>query len=86
MTIGGGDLNMVGVRVCGGVLFIDPVMLDINPVVDYIAFEKAEGKEGFLHQVVHHIASFIESEIYVQFPNKSLCKGVISSEDGWGVF
>ena len=76
---------MVGVRVCGGALLIDPVMLDINPVIDYIAFEKAKGKEGLLHQVVHHIASFIESKIYVQFPNKSLCKGAISSEDGCGV-
>ena len=76
---------MVGVRVCGGALFIDPVMLDINPVVDYIAFEKAKGKEGFLHWVVHHVASFIESEVYVQFPNKLLCEGAISSEDGRGV-
>ena len=76
---------MVGVRVCGGALFIDPVMLDINPIVDYLTFEKAKDKEGFLHQVIHHVASFIESEVYVQFLNKSLCKGAISSEDGRGV-
>ena len=83
--VGGGDLDMIGVRVCGGALFIDPVMLDINPIVDYIAFEKAKGKEGFLHGVVHHIASFVESEVYVQFSNKPLCKGVVSGEDGRGV-
>ena len=76
---------MVGVRVCGGMLFIDPVMLDIDPIIDYIAFEKAKGKEGLLNQVVHHITSFIESQVYVQFPNKSFCKGAISSEDGRGV-
>ena len=83
--IGGGNLDMVGVRVCGGTLFIDPVMLNIDPIIDYIAFEKAKGKEGFLHRVVHHIASFIKSKVYVQFPNKSFCKGAISSEDGRGV-
>ena len=63
--IGGGNLDMVGVRVCGGALFIDSVMLDIDPIVDYIAFEKAKGKKGFLHWVVHHIASFIKSKVYV---------------------
>ena len=63
--ISGGNLNMVGVRVCGGTLFIDPVMLDINPIVDYITFEKAKSKEGFLHWVVHHVTSFIESKVYV---------------------
>ena len=78
-------MNMVGVRVCGGALFIDSVMLDINPIVDYVAFEKAKGKEGLLHWVVHHVTSFIESEVYVQFSDKSLCEGVISSEDGRGV-
>jgi hypothetical protein len=31
--IGGGDLDMVGVRVCGGVLFIDPVVLHIDPII-----------------------------------------------------
>ena len=63
--ISGRDLDMIGVRVCGGTLFIDPVMLHIDPVIDYIAFEEAKGKEGFLHWVVHHVASFIESEVYV---------------------
>jgi hypothetical protein len=83
--IGGGNLNVVGVRVRGGTLFIDPVMLNINPIVNYVAFEEAKGKEGFLHRVIHHVASFIESKVYVQFPNKSLGKGAISSEDGRGV-
>jgi hypothetical protein len=82
----GGYFDMVGVRVCGSALFIDLVVLDINPIIDYIAFEKAKGKEGFLHRVVHHVTSFIESEVYVQFLDKSLCKCVISSEDGRGVF
>ena len=57
--IGGGDLDVIGVGVCGGAFLVDPVVLDIDPIVDYIAFEEAKGKEGFLHRVVHHIASFI---------------------------
>ena len=63
--IGGGDLDMVGVRVCGDMLFINLVMLYINPIIDYIAFKEAKGKEGLLHWVVYHVTSFIESKIYV---------------------
>ena len=66
-------------------MFIDPVMLNIDPIIDYIAFEKAKGKEGLLHWVIHHVTSFIECKVYVQFSNKSLCKGAISSEDERGV-
>ena len=60
-------------------------MLDIDPVIDYVAFEKAKGKEGFLHRVVHHVTSFIESEVYVEFSDKSFRKRAISYEDGRGV-
>ena len=63
--IGGGDLNMIGVRVCGGTLFIDPVMLHVDPIIDYITFKEAKGKEGLFHWIVHHVTSFIESEVYV---------------------
>ena len=63
--VGGGNLDMVGVRVCGGTLFIDPVVLDIDPIVDYVSFEKAKGKKGLLHRVVHHVTSFVESKVYV---------------------
>ena len=38
-----GDLDMVGGRVSGGMLFIDPIMLLVNPVVNYITFEEAKG-------------------------------------------
>ena len=78
-------MDMVGVRVCGSTLFIDPVVLDINSIVNYITFEKAKGKEGLLHWVIHHVTSFIEPEVYVQFSDKSLCKHAISSEGGRGV-
>jgi hypothetical protein len=57
--VGGGDLDVIGVGVCGGAFLVDPIVLDINPVVYYVAFEEAKGKEGFLHRVVHHVASFI---------------------------
>ena len=63
--IGGGDLDMIGVRVCGGTLFIDSVVLHIDPVVNYIAFKKAKGKEGFLHWIIYHVTSFIKSKVYV---------------------
>ena len=76
---------MVGVRVCGGVLFINSVVLDIDPIINYITFKKAKGKKGLLHWIIHHNASFIESKVYVQFSNKLLCKGMISSEDGRGI-
>ena len=56
---------MIGVRVCGGTMFIDPVVLHIDPIVDYIAFKEAQGKEGLLHWIVHHVASFIEFKVYV---------------------
>ena len=41
--ISGGDLNMVGSRVSGGALFIDPVVLHIDPVINYITFKEAKG-------------------------------------------
>ena len=63
--IGGGDLDVVNIGVCGGALLVDPIVLDIDPIIDYIAFEKAKGKEGFLHRVIYHVASFIKSEVYV---------------------
>ena len=63
--IGGGDLDVIGIGVCGGTFLVDPIVLDIDPIVDYIAFEKAKGKEGFLHRVVYHVASFVKSEVYV---------------------
>ena len=63
--IGGGNLDMIGVRVCGGTMFIDPVVLHIDPIVDYIAFKEAQGKEGLLHWIVHHVASFIKFKVYV---------------------
>ena len=78
-------MDMVSVGVCGGTLLVDPIVLDINPIVNYVAFEKAKGKEGLLHQVIHHVASFVKSKVYVQFSDKSLCKRAISSEDGRGV-
>ena len=53
--IGGGDLDVVGIGVCGGTFLVDPVVLDIDPIIDYVTFEKAKGKEGFLHRVVHHV-------------------------------
>jgi hypothetical protein len=46
-------------------LFINLVMLYNNPIIDYIAFKEAKGKEGLLHWVVYHVTSFIESKIYV---------------------
>ena len=63
--IGGRDLDVIGIGVCGGAFLVDPIVLDIDPIIDYIAFKKAKGKEGLLHRVVHHVASFIESEVYV---------------------
>ena len=38
-----GDLDVVGGRVSEGALFIDSIMLYINPIVDYVAFEEAKG-------------------------------------------
>ena len=84
--IGGGDLDMVGIGVCGGTFLVNPIVLDINPIINYVAFEEAEGKEGFLHWVIHHVASFIKSKVYVQFSDKSLCECAISSEDERGGF
>ena len=63
--VGGGDLDVVGIGVCGGAFLVDPVVLDVDPIIDYVTFEKAKGKEGLLHWVVHHVASFIKSEVYV---------------------
>ena len=63
--IGGGDLNVVGIGVCGGAFLVDSIVLDIDPVVDYVAFEKAKGKEGLFNRVIHHVTSFIKSEVYV---------------------
>ena len=40
------------------------IMAQVGPQAP-VAFEKAKGKEGFLHRVVYHVASFIESEVYV---------------------
>ena len=39
--IGGGNLNMVGGRVGGGMLFIDPVVLHVDPIVNYITFKES---------------------------------------------
>ena len=63
--IGGGDLDVIGIGVCGGAFLVDPIVLDIDPVVDYVAFKKAKGKEGLFHRVIHHVASFIKSEVYI---------------------
>ena len=63
--IGEGDLDVVSIGVCGGAFLVDPIVLDIDPIIDYVAFEEAKGKESFLHRVVHHVASFIKSEVYV---------------------
>ena len=76
---------MVSIGVCGGALLIDPIVLDIDPIIGYVTFEKAKGKEGFLHRVIHHVTSFVKSEVYIQFSDKLLCKRAISSEDGRGV-
>ena len=40
--VSGGDLDMIGVRVCGGTLFIDSVVLHVDPIIDYIAFRSEE--------------------------------------------
>ena len=56
---------MVGGRISGGMLFIDSVVLHVDPVIYTIALEEAKGKEGLLHWVVHHIAPFIKFKVYV---------------------
>ena len=58
-------MDVVGVGVCGGAFLVDPIVLDIDPIVDYVAFEKAQGKESLFHRVIHHVTPFIESEIYI---------------------
>ena len=69
---------MVVCWVSRGVLYFDPLMHKVYPIIYSFSSDIGKGKEHLSHWVIHNVISFIESEANVEFTDEGLCLGSIS--------